>query len=377
MAGHKVAIYDEQSAPGGMALVGVPSYRLPRDILSRESDLISGLGIEVKQGTRIGRDISVQQLSDQGFRAIFIATGAHRDREVDIENWNGAYDGVVEGIQFLRDVNLGKKTAPKTRAIIVGGGNVAVDCARTCVRLGCKEVTIVYRRSRTEMPGRADEIEQAEREGVKLQFLAVPVRVLNKGNKVVGAECIRMALGEPDASGRRRPVPVKGSEFVIDTDMIISAIGEMPDVSFLSGDKLVKTTGQGTIVVDLSTCQTSTPGIFAGGDCVTGPATLIEAIAAGNRAARSIDQYLRTGKVSRSDEDIIAEGVHQVALDRQRQGNVVARRARRSPEQLPLDGRKRNFEEVEQCLTTQAATQEAERCLRCYRVMLMSLAGEK
>jgi len=377
LMGYKVTVYDEQPSVGGMALVGIPPYRLSKDILEKEIDIIRGLGVEVKLNTRVGKDITLEQLSGEGFKTIFIATGAHLGREFDIDNRKEASKGLVDGVEFLRDFNTGKKIEPKDRVIIVGGGNVAIDCARTCLRLGFKDVTIVYRRSRAEMPGKKEEVEEAEKEGVKIHFLAVPVKVLTKGGGVVGAECIRMELGEPDASGRRRPIPVKGSEFVLKTDMIISAIGEAPDLSFLAGGEKIKITEQGTIAVDLSSYQTSVQGVFSGGDCVTGPATLIEAIAAGNRAAASIDQYLRLGKVTLSGEDKAGSMLHDIALSRRRDGGIIARRLRQSPEQLAIEDRKLNFNEVEKCFTPEAAANEAERCLRCYRVMLLAVGSEK
>ena len=374
--GYKVTIYDEQPLAGGMALVGIPPYRLPREILNREIDIIRKLGVEIKLNTKVGKDITLEQLSSQGFKAIFIATGAHLGREFDIENWKEGYEGLVDGVEFLRDFNLGKKIEPKDRVIIVGGGNVAIDCARTCLRLGFKEVTIVYRRSRAEMPGRKEEVEEAEREGVKIHFLAVPVKVLTEDGKVTGAECIKMELGQPDASGRRRPIPIKGSEFVLPTDMIISAIGEAPDLSFLTEGEKIKITETGTIEVAPFTYQASRAGIFSGGDCVTGAATLIEAIAAGNRAARSIDQYLRAGRVAPSDEDLVESLVHDVSLSRQRQAGITVKGVRQSPGLLPIQDRGLNFDEVEKCFTTELALKETERCLRCYRVMLLAVTGE-
>ncbi len=373
LMGYKVTIYDERSSAGGMALVGIPSFRLPKEVLGREVDIIKKLGIEVKLNTKVGKDITLEQLSGQGFKAIFMATGAHIGRELGIEVEGG---GVIDGVEFLHDVNMGKKATVKDRVIIVGGGNVAIDCARTCLRLGFKDVTIVYRRSRVEMPARAEEVEAAEKEGVKITFLAAPVKALTEGDKVTGVECIRMELGEPDDSGRRRPVPVEGSEFIIETDMIIPAIGEKPDLSLIEG-KPINITKQGTVEIDPSSCQTNQPEVFAGGDCVTGPATLIEAIAAGNRAARSIDQYLQSGKVTSPVEYTIENWLHDVALNRQRDGNIVAKQPRQSPEQLPIPDRVLNFDEVEQPLTYEAAVKEAERCLRCYRVMLLAIASKK
>jgi len=377
LMGYKVTIFDELSAAGGMALVGIPPYRLPKDVLDGEADTIKRLGVEIKLNTKLGRDITLEQLFSEGFKAIFIATGAHLGREFDIENWREGYPGLVDGVKFLRDVNLGKKIEAKDRVIIVGGGNVAIDCARTCLRLGFKDVTIVYRRSRVEMPGRKEEVEAAEAEGVKIHLLATPVKVLTEGNRVTGAECIRMELGEPDASGRRRPMPVKGSEFTLPADMIVSAIGEAPDLSFLAQGEPIETTEQGTIKVAPLTYQTSRVGVFSGGDCVIGPATLIEAIAAGNRAARSIDQYLTSGKVVQSEEDVKERLTHDIGLLRQRGGGIIARSQRQSPEQLPSPDRVQSFDEVEKCLTAESAVKEAERCLRCYRVMLLAVATRR
>ena len=355
-------------------MTGIPSYRLPRGILSREADIIKKVGVEIKLNTRMGRDITLEQLSSQGFKAIFIATGAHLGRELGIK---AEKEGLIDGVEFLRNVNLGKRLEAKDRVIIIGGGNVAVDCARTCLRLGFKDVTIVYRRSRAEMPGTKEEIEEAEGEGAKITFLAAPVKVLTEASKVIGVECIRMELGEPDASGRKRPVPIPGSEFVIETDMVIPAIGEMPDLFFLSGKKTIKTTEQGTIEIAPYSSQTSQPGIFSGGDCVTGPATLIKAIAAGNRVAKSIDQYLRLGRVAPSEEDWVEDIIHDVSLSRQREEGIIVKGIRQSPEQLAKPDRKLNFNEVEQCLASEAATNEAERCLRCYRVVLLAINGDK
>ena len=306
---------------------------------------------------------------------IFIATGAHIGRELGIEADESKYEGVVDGVQFLHDVNMGKKVAVKDRVIIIGGGNVAIDCARTCLRLGFKDVTIVYRRSRAEMPGRKDEIEEAEKEGVKITFLATPVKILTEGGKVIGAKCIRMELGEPDASGRKRPIPIPGSEFIIETDTIIPAIGEQPDLSFITGEKLVKTTEQGVIEADRYSCQTSQVGIFAGGDCVTGPATIIEAIASGNRVAESIDQYLRTGHSNQPSEQLMENISHKLDLIHQRDEILVAKNPRQALEQLPVPSRIQSFDEVEKVLTPETALTEAKRCLRCYRVLLLAISS--
>ncbi len=351
--------------------VGIPDYRLPKDALSREVDIIRDLGVEVELNTRVGKDVTLEQLSTQGFKAIFLAAGAHIGRELGMEA-----EGVVDGVKFLHGVNTGEEVNATDRVIIIGGGNVAIDCARTCLRSGFKDVNIVYRRSRVEMPASSEEVEAAEKEGAKITFLAAPVKVLTGGGGIAGVECVRMELGEPDASGRRRSIPVKGSEFTIETDMVIPAIGEKPDLSFI-GDKGINTTEQGTVVIDKAGYQTSIPGIFAGGDCVTGAATIIEAIAAGNRAASSIDRYLQSGKAIPSDEYMVENWLNAVALNRQRDERIVARKERQSPEELAVADRNLNFNEVEQVFVPETAAEEAERCLRCYRLMLMAIDGEK
>jgi len=370
LLGYQVTVYDEQSQAGGMALAGIPAFRLPRKTIGREAEIIQKAGIEFKLNTRVGRDVTLGSLHNDGFKAIFIATGAYSSRKLGIEGEDG---GVVEGVGFLCDVNLGKKIAAKGRVVIIGGGNVAVDCARTCLRLGFKEVTIVYRRSRDEMPGGKEEIADAEKEGVKIHFLAAPVKIITQNDKVTGVECIAMKLGEPDASGRKRPVPVPGSEFTVATDMVLSAIGEKPDLSFLSEADQIEITDDGNIKIAPDTCRTSRAGVFSGGDCVTGPATLIEAIAAGNRAASNIDQYLKSEKPIKSEADIIADLVHNVNLSGQREKVVVAKMERCSPQQLAVKDRLKDFAEVESVFTDGNAIKEAERCLRCYRVMLLAV----
>ncbi len=373
LMGYKVVVYDEQPSGGGMALTGIPAYRLPREIISREVETVQRAGVEFRFNTRVGRDITLDTLYNNGFRAIFIATGAHQGRELGIEGEAEAEDtGLIDGVKFLREVNENKRIAAQGKAAVIGGGNVAIDCARTCVRLGFKQVTIIYRRSRAEMPGRKEEVEEAEKEGVNIRFLATPVKILTHGGRVTGVECIAMELGEPDASGRKRPVPIPGSEFVIETDMVLPAIGEKPDLSYLTKADRVETTADGTIRAAPDTGQTSQSGVFSGGDCVTGPATLIEAIAAGNRAAAGIDRYLRAGKTSRPEEDAIADLVHSISLSEQRDEGIVVKSSRYDPPQLPIRNRVKGFGEVEKVLAVEAAIGEAERCRRCYRVMLLA-----
>jgi len=290
--GFPVTVFEALSEPGGMLRVGIPEYRLPKEVLDVEIEYIKDLGVDIKTNTAIGKDLSFNDLLKE-YKAIFIATGAHKSRELRVEG--EGMEGVVQALDLLRQANLQKRPRLGERVRVVGGGNTAMDVARTALRLGAKEVNILYRRSREEMPANPLEVEEAERDGVKIHFLLTPRKILGKNGRVVGVECIRMRLGPPDETGRRRPIPIEGSEFTMELDTIILAIGESPDISFLSEE--VEVTDWNTIAVDPLTLETSIPGVFAGGDLVSGPATVIEAIAAGKRAAVSINRYLRRGEV--------------------------------------------------------------------------------
>ena len=377
LMGYKVTIYDKLPSSGGTAVSGIPPYRLPREVIEREVELIQKLGVKLELNTKMGEDLTLDKLFSKGFEVVFVGTGANKGTEMSIVPKESQYEGLVDGISFLHDVNMGKGIIAKENVLIVGGGNVAIDCTRTCVRLGFKNVTIVYRRSRTEMPARQEEVADAEKEGVKFTFLANPVKVLAENGTVTGAQCIRMELGEPDASGRRRPIPVTGSEFIIKTNMLITATGEQPDLSFLTDKKSVRVTKQGTIEADQYSGQTSQATIFAGGDCVTGPATIIEAIAAGNKAAKSIDQYLQTGRFSHTDEQLIDKISEKLDLTQQRDGVFISPNQRRIPEQLPVASRIQSFAEVEKVFNTESAVSEAQRCLRCYRVLVLATGDNK
>jgi NADPH-dependent glutamate synthase beta subunit-like oxidoreductase len=264
---------------------------------------------------------------------------------------------------------MGERAPAGNKVVIVGGGNVAVDCARTCVRLGFKEVNIVYRRSRDEMPAIAEEIAEAEKEGVKLQMLDGPNRVIADGGKVTGMEFIKNKLGEPDESGRRRPEPIADSEFVIDTPLIISAIGEQPDLEIMSGE-LSKVVKDGLIGTNPVTLQTSVKGIFAGGDAVSGPATVIEALAAGRKAAISISRYLNGESLDTGRE---GEGIYESKLTVDTFG--VGQQPRIDMPTLPVEEREGNFREVEPGLSKEDAVREAERCLSCDCRLCINLIG--
>ena len=289
--GYPVTVLEASPVAGGMLALGIPTYRLPREILNREVDAIQKLGVNIKTGIQIGRDLPFEDLLRQGYDAIFIAIGAHVGMKARMDGEDA--QGVVSGVDFLRTLNLGGKVKVEDRVAVIGGGNVAMDAARSSLRLGAKEVTILYRRSRSEMPASDEEIDAALEEGIRIEYLVAPIGVVTKENRVAGIRCIRMELGEPDASGRRRPVPVKGSEFERELAMILPAIGQTPDLSFLPEDGSIRTTKWGTLVTNAVTFSTSKQGVFAAGDCVTGPGIAIEAIAGGKKAALSIDSYLK------------------------------------------------------------------------------------
>ncbi|MBI4295128.1 MAG: FAD-dependent oxidoreductase [Chloroflexi bacterium] len=287
--GFQVTVFESLPVVGGMLYVGIPAYRLPKDILQMETRAIEELGVEIKTNTSIGKDLTIDDLLHQGFKAVFIAVGAHQSRKLGVRGEEAT--GVIHGVDFLRDLNLGRPVKAGDKVAVIGGGNVAVDAARSAVRLGAKKVFILYRRSRQEMLASKEEIEAAEAEGIEIQYLVAPAEVITSNGKVKALRCTRMKLGEPDASGRRQPIPIEGSEFDIELDMVIPAIGQTTDFSFLGKDSGIETS-RGTLVVDPMTLATTRAGVFAGGDAVTGPATAIEAVASGRMVAVAISQYL-------------------------------------------------------------------------------------
>jgi len=260
-------------------------------VLDSEIEQIRKLGIEIVVNKQLGKNLTFDSLRRGNYKAVFISTGAQKSRKLGTEGEN--LDGVVQALEFLRDVNTDKTICVGERVAVVGGGNVAVDAARTALRLGAKEAHILYRRSREEMPANPFEVKEAEEDGVKIQFLVAPKKVVGKDGKATGLECVKMSLGEPDETGRRTPKPVEGSEFTLPFDTIILAIGESPNTDFLPREIEL---GEGNVIlVDPFTMETSLSGVFAGGDCVSGPATVVEAIVAGKRAAVQIEQFLKAG----------------------------------------------------------------------------------
>jgi len=286
--GYPVTVFESLPEAGGMMRVGIPEFRLPKNVLDVEIHYLNNLGAEIRTGITVGEDLTINNLFREGYKAAFIAIGAHKSRELRIEG--AELEIVIDALDFLKAINTGKRVELRERVAVIGGGNVAVDAARTALRLGAKEVSILYRRSREEMPANPSKVKEAEKEGVKVHFLLAPKKISGKDGRVVALEFTRMKLGEPDESGRRRPIPIVGSEFIMQLDAVIPAIGELPDVSFLP--KEIEVTRGKTVKVNPLTLETSMPGVFAGGDVVSGPATVIEAIVAGKRASSSIDCYL-------------------------------------------------------------------------------------
>jgi heterodisulfide reductase subunit A len=349
--GYPVTVFESAPEAGGLLRYGIPEYRLPKEVLGNEISYIQELGVEIKTNTPVK---NLTEIFNQEYKAIFLGTGAGISQKMGIPGED--ITGVLHALDFLRQVNSGAKVSLGSKVAVIGGGNAAVDAARVAQRLGVKEITVVYRRSRAEMPAIPSEIEEMEREGVRIRFLAAPVKVLSKDDRVTGIQCIRMELGEPDTSGRRRPIPIKGSGFTIDTDNVIIAIGQGVDKAMLP--KELAYTAGGTLSVDPVTLQTNIDGVFAGGDVVSGPAGVITAIAAGKEAAISIDRYLR-GVDLKEGRPEVRERVKEVSKE------GVAKEARVPMPMLELGKRTGSFAEVELGLNEALAVAEAKRCLNC------------
>ncbi|EEB73820.1 NAD(P)-binding protein [Thermococcus sp. AM4] len=378
LKGHEVTIFEAMPELGGMTRYGIPEYRLPRDLLDEDIATVINTGIEVRTNTALGRDVTLEELREK-YNAVFLAVGAWKSRKMGIPGED--LEGVMHGIEFLRKVNTGEEVKLGERVIVVGGGNTAMDVARTALRLGAK-VTVVYRRSKAEMPANEREVEEAIEEGVEFLFLANPVRIIGDG-RVEEVELIKMRLGEPDSSGRRRPIPIEGSEFRVKADNVILAIGQYCDEEFLKG--LGIEARRGRAVVDEITLQTNVPGVFAGGDLVLGPSTVIESIATGRRGALMIDLYLR-GRLEKAREVLANPEKHIRELTEDRElyellldlrpynhwrdvteedYRETPRRPRVRPKLLDPKERAKGFEEVEKTLSEREARSEASRCMSC------------
>ena len=358
--GYAVTVYEALPVAGGMMAAGIPEYRLPRRVLNAEIDYIRALGVDIRTNTPIGKELTLDDLFRKGYKAVFIAVGAHRSQMLGIPGEDA--EGVVHGVDFLRALNLGREVKVGERVGIIGGGNVAMDAARAAKRLGAKEVTILYRRSRDEMPASDEEVEAAQAEGIKVEYLVAPSEVLVSKGKVAGLKLMRMRLGAPDASGRPQPIPISGSEFEIKLDTVMPAIGQAADLSFLGEGSSISSTKENTLSVDEETLATSRPGVFAGGDAVTGPASVVKAIAAGHRAAESIARYLQGHDLK---EGRGAAAVEVFKIEERMVPHFLVRKERwEMPAIWPQDA-VRTFCEVNLGYPEWEAVEEARRCLNC------------
>ena len=361
LKGYAVQVIEALPMAGGMMMVGIPRYRLPREVIDREVGMLESLGVVFRFNTRLGRDISMDELRAQGFDAFLFAIGAHKSFKLNIPGEND-YPRVIEAIDFLRRVALGERRMPGRRVVVVGGGNVAIDAARTSLRLGSEKVTIAYRRTRHEMPADEEEVEQAEEEGVHFAFLTVPVVIQGRDGEVTALRCLRAEMVERPGSQRKSPVPLEGSDFDMLVDAVIPAIGQRIDIDCISGGCDLAWTRRNTIEVNLTTMETSEPGIFAVGDAVTGPATVVEAIGGGKRAAEAIDRYLLKIPQPKNPRVPVRHGrCDQIEVP------ASTKMILRRPEMplLNIERRRTTFQQVELGYSENTTREEARRCLRC------------
>lgn len=380
--GYPVDVFEARNEAGGMAACGIPSYRLPKDVLRTETDIVERLGGRFFYGQRLGHDVSLDGLREQGYKAVFLALGCPEGRLLGIEGEDTSLEGYQPGIDFLLRVHDHVESQADASlsgvVVVVGGGNVAMDCVRSALRLGAREVHLVYRRTRDAMPADHEEIEAAEKEGVVFHYLTNPVRIITRQmvdsagvtrDRVVGVEVVDMREGEPDARGRRGVVAVSGSGRVIPCDTLIPAIGQQMDSTALSPEDGVEVDARGRVVSDQTTLATTRPGVFAGGDCALGPSTLIQAMATGLKGARSIDDYLRYGRVRFFPRSRMRRIIRDFKpLSQQWVDTPVRHLYRIHAQELDPAYRRQLFDEVECPISAEDAYHEAGRCLRCYRV---------
>jgi NADPH-dependent glutamate synthase beta subunit-like oxidoreductase/formate hydrogenlyase subunit 6/NADH:ubiquinone oxidoreductase subunit I len=361
LKGYSVRVVEEQPMAGGMLLLGIPRYRLPREVIDREVAMLKNLGVEFQFRTRFGRDLTFEDLKNEDFEAFFLAIGAHNSFKLGVTG-ESDFPQVIEAIDFLRNVALGDREVPGKKAVVIGGGNVAIDAARTCLRLGSESVTLAYRRTRSEMPADTEEVEQAEEEGIRLEFLNIPEEIVGRQGRLEGLRCLRAKLVTKEGQDRKYPVPIEDSEFIIEADVIICAIGQQVDTACMDSIQGLEWTRRKTINVNTATMESTIEGVFAAGDAVTGPATVIEAIGGGKRAAESIDRYL--------------EGIPQPKMP-----PVPTRRGRIEYLQVPASSkmtikrpempllniyrRRTTFQQVELGYPEDMVREESRRCLRC------------
>ncbi len=357
--GYRVTVYESLPVKGGMLNVGIPPYRLPRQVVEEAFEELKYLGVEIHTHTPIGQEMKLEDLR-RNYDAVYIAAGAHKAEKLGIRGEE--LEGVIHGVTFMRKVNLEEKDLKIGKQVaVIGGGNTAIDTARSSLRLGAEKVHLFYRRTREEMPVDERELEEAEIEGVEINYLTSPIEVFSHdGKRVNGIGCVRNRLGEPDDSGRRRPIPVEGSEFAIPCDVVIPAVSQSPDISFLPEEIGLEMSRWARLVVDSDTFQTNIPGIFAGGDFVTGPRDVIQVIADGRRAAVSIDLHLSQKRESRKRQAFFTP-VGDVSLERD-----LEKIPRHRMPTLPAGRRDSLHEEVDLGFSKEEAVEEAKRCFQCY-----------
>jgi formate dehydrogenase beta subunit len=352
--GYRVTIFEAQNVLGGLLSEGIPEYRLPKKVVKAEIDNILSLGIEARTGMALGKDLTLDGLLDD-YQAIFLAVGSQKSLVPKCEG--AELPGVISGVEFLKQVCRGQTPDLGSKVLVIGGGHTAIDAARTSVRLGCPDVTIVYRRTLDEMPAGREEVEEAEEEGIRVLYLTSPVGFIGK-ERVQRVRFIKMELGEPDLSGRRRPVPLDGSEFEVGADTVISAIGYMPDAECLTHNGL-KISKKGTVIVRDDTGITNIEGVFAAGDVVTGPLSVIEAMASGRKAAEAIHRYFRNLPDGAPDDLNKVPPLNDNVVD------LIGKSGRLRMPTLPVEERVRNFEEADLGYNREQACSEALRCLNC------------
>ena len=359
LMGHRVTVFEREGKPGGMLESAIPAYRLPRGLVRREMDSLLNMNIELRYNTALGQDLTIDELFEEGYRAVYVATGAHRSKKLELPGEEA--EGVIPSIEFLRAHNLHRQELAKGRVGVIGGGNSAMDAARVALRQqGVSRVTVLYRRTRDEMPAYPDEVEAGLVEGVELEELVTPLELHVEDGRIVGARFQRNTLGKPDASGRQRPEPIPGSEFDLDFDTLIVAISEEPETEGLEG---LDRQAWGALKVNAESFATSRPGVFAGGDAATGPATVIGAVGAGRNAAMMIDRYVRGMALRILPHPVLPTVYIEPPMEGLDDGELAPRRVK-APER-PVAERVRGFAEVEQCISRHAAVTEAKRCLRC------------
>ncbi len=353
--GYRPKVFEAEPRPGGMLVQAIPAYRLPREIVAREVRMIERMGVDIITGMRLGTDFTLESLKGEGYEAVFLAVGAPEGAPLGLGADN--VENVTDALSFLRTYNIRGSVPVGKRVVVIGGGNSAIDAARTALRLGAEDVTIIYRRTREAMPAYEEEIQEAEHEGVKLMLLTAPTEILTEGNRAVGVRCVPMRLGEFDRTGRRKPEE-SGEAFCVPADQILVAIGQKLDASSILKDVDLELTPRGYIRVDPVTCQTSQRWIFAGGDAAIGPSSVVEAVAAGERAAVGIDKFLTGAEHAfwRETQEI------DTHFDPDAEPVDTPREKLRL---IPVERRRANFDEVELPWPEPVAVRQAERCLRC------------